>query len=323
MMSAVLDHKELGYLGRKLINRISWRELLSRRGIAPGWAYVPPPGARQEPQLTLPIVFALHNPRYFHLGDAFFILPLVLSLSARFGPEQVLVCTSPACRQIFELYGARCIDDLRGAQAATLITFSEIYFEELSRFQAGRFVYVNIDRGVDLPIADWHAAVFESRFGVPRLPLPQIRRDQANALAEAHRLEPRTVVVNDVVWSGKFRLRRRHTIRMQDKVDELTAQGHGFCRLGAPGEPSRIVLPQQRTRDLRGAMPIADLIKLAHADQVVASVSYDNFFMHCALWAGKRAFVLCRERPRDLRGYMESYVYRARAAVSPAQLHYL
>jgi hypothetical protein len=323
MKLQAFSRKELGYLGKKLVYRLTWRDLLARRKIAPGWAFVPESGADGTPELRPPIVFALSNRNYFHLGDAFFVLPLVRGLIESFGRDQVLVCTSPACSEIFELYGVRCVGDVLSPVPATIITFCEILFEDLSRIDVRKFVYANIDKGINMPVADWHARVFETQFGVRRSPFPQIDMNEADAIAATRGLKRKTVVVNDVVWSGKFRLRRGHAIRLQKKIDELAADGHVFCRLGAAGEPSQIVLPQDKTIDLRGAISIADVVRIFHSDKVVASVSYDNFFMHCALWAKKQAFVLCRERPVSTRPYMQSYIYRASAEVSPAQLHYL
>jgi len=109
--------------------------------------------------------------------------------------------------------------------------------------------------------------------------------------------EAQFVVFNNYVNSGFFRLFFIKNIVLEERCEYLKKQGFKVIHVGSPADKSSDSRRYDFVDiDLRGQLPMNDLLDLLSSHNVHEIVTYDNFIMHMAHIFNKSTSVLFRGR---------------------------
>ena len=288
------------YLLRKLSKHIFLKRALGKSLIAPGLYFLEPEARKYDC-----VLIDASNPLYNHLGDQLFYQPLLHHLIQRGIP--VAIAPTNAMQDYFDyLYGAKVVNKTNTAPPPgknPLVIMSLWAYKPHCAPKNASLLLVDLtDPGISLPLSIWmvshvsrllHA---EPDNSIDISPFLKEKLSGYGTHLPLSQDEP-IAIFNNYVDSGKFRINFGHQKALATCARELRAGGLKIMHVGSAKDM------QNDTRkynfvdyDVRGKMTPLELMACFYRQNVICSITFDNFIMHTSLLADKPAYVRFRGR---------------------------
>lgn len=271
---------------RKTISKIS----LSSKKSAAGIYLV------RKPRQMKRVLFYFNDPQRFHLGDHFFIEPLVRLF--RDNAVETAMIPLPQMQFYFQEMGINTPATFDPSLYDLIISRIEFYdlFKDL---QTGLLILDTTDSSIDGPICNY----FLDRVSV----LLNIDNTHTSAKPYAPNssflpdgLDPdeNYLILNNYLVSSRFLVTRRHQELLCNAARTLaTKHGLRVIHTGTKSEKETDPLHYDFVDvDLRGKLSVKELFALTACENVRMNVSFDAFGMHLFLLYNKPSAILFRGR---------------------------
>jgi len=273
----------------RLVKRILAMLRLRKRRVAPG---VYAPDRLERPGSVL---FYLNDPSRFHLGDNFFIEPLL----RLFRDNGIKVSIAPLAPMKFyyEADGFQ-VSDGRNMQEYDLIISRIEFYDALLPYKDKTLFLNTTDAGISGFICDYLLEEVQklyqleksvpSRPFAPVLPFPSYLVDP----------DKKYLVYNPYLVSSSFLVREKHRRILAEEARRLANEsGLEIILTGTKAERERDAAGYDFVHhDFRGKTSVEELFALSAAPNVIANVSFDAFGMHLFFLYDKPSYIVFRGR---------------------------
>lgn len=244
------------------------------------------------------VVFLLNNTSYIHLGDQFFWAPIILAVKE--SQYKIEVLLPGDMNKFWQLNGIESRQAISEDSKNTLyITDAPVVLSH--EFKNRSYIAVDlgkseIDERVSVYLCHKICNILNiKRNTVPLFQLPQ--KIDKNLEEKIMLLGDNVWLMSDSVTSCPWRFTNLKRKKIWSKTKDIFNAGGKIIYIKGETEVQLPYLkPDIISLDLRGETSPDDILGIMKLPNVQGSISFDNFLMHTALLANKKAYVMFRGR---------------------------